>query len=112
LGAPAKSSNRRSQIPASGSDVRILCQFFRGEAKPIVEVDGGQHAIQTGKYETRTKVLQEAGFIVLRFWNNEVMSNVEGVLAEIGTTAKSVSPHPVPLPWGEGTMLQREQLWR
>jgi very-short-patch-repair endonuclease len=41
---------------------------------------------------------------VLRFWNNNVMANIEGVLAEILKTAKGTTPHPVPLPMGEGTL--------
>jgi very-short-patch-repair endonuclease len=71
-----------------------------------VELDGGQHASQTEWDMNRTKVLQEAGILVLRFWNNEVLENIEGVLAEIVRISKGATPHPVPLPLGEGTVLQ------
>ena len=92
----------RRQVPLFG----FYADFFCESANIVVELDGGQHATQTEWDGNRTKVLQEAGIHVLRFWNNEVLENIEGVLAEIVRTTKAVSPHPVPLPMGEGTMLQ------
>jgi very-short-patch-repair endonuclease len=59
--------------------------------------------------EERTRILQAAGISVLRFWNNDVMSNIEGILAEILKTGKGITPHPVPLPLGEGTVLLPER---
>ncbi len=44
------------------------------------------------------------GYLVLRFWNNDVMGNIDGVLQEIVTALKRFSsepPHPNPLPYGE-----------
>ncbi len=49
----------------------------------VVEVDGGQHAEQKAADEARTAVLQQAGFRVLRFWNNEVLNQTDDVVAEI-----------------------------
>jgi len=50
--------------------------------KLIVEVDGGQHA-ENVRDEIRTAVLNEEGYRVVRFWNNDVLGNIDGVLAEL-----------------------------
>jgi very-short-patch-repair endonuclease len=53
------------------------------EHKLIIEVDGGQHA-QAQEYDSRrTKFLETLGFRVLRFWNSDVLINLEGVLAAV-----------------------------
>jgi len=46
----------------------------------IIEVDGGQHAFDD---PTRTRILEAEGFLVLRFWNNDVLQNIDGVLSTI-----------------------------
>jgi len=50
------------------------------ELKLIVEVDGGQHAEQITYDSQRTRFLQSKGYQVVRFWNNEVLQNLSGVL--------------------------------
>jgi very-short-patch-repair endonuclease len=90
----------RRQVPLLG----FYADFYCESANLVVELDGGQHAAQTEGDAMRTKVLQDAGILVLRFWNNEVLENLEGVLVEIIRITKAASPHPVPLPLGEGTM--------
>ena len=45
----------------------------------VVELDGGQHAENPADVE-RTRVIADSGFRVIRFWNSEVLSNLEGVL--------------------------------
>lgn len=50
----------------------------------VIEVDGGQHAMGTEKDALRTKVLNERGYRVIRFWNNEILGNLDGVLQTIG----------------------------
>jgi very-short-patch-repair endonuclease len=57
--------------------------FVSLEKKLIVELDGGQHAGNKLDDQARDQWLKAQGFSVLRFWNNEVMSNVEGVLKTI-----------------------------
>jgi very-short-patch-repair endonuclease len=42
------------------------------------------------------------GILVLRFWNNDVLRNTSGVLESIVDTLRPISPHPNPLPNGEG----------
>jgi very-short-patch-repair endonuclease len=54
-----------------------VVDFFCAEAKFIVEVDGGQHADDG---EARTRWLEARGYRVIRFWNNDVLANTEGVL--------------------------------
>jgi very-short-patch-repair endonuclease len=59
-----------------------VVDFVCREAKLIVEVDGGQHA-ESESDAVRDAFLARGGFRVLRFWNNEVLSNLDGVLARI-----------------------------
>jgi very-short-patch-repair endonuclease len=62
-----------------------IVDFVSFDKSLIIEVDGGQHnqspAIQ-GDVE-RTNWLQVNGYRVIRFWSNEVLTNLEGVLARI-----------------------------
>jgi adenine-specific DNA-methyltransferase len=66
-----------------------------------VELDGGQHAEQMEEDEYRTRRLNQLGFRVLRFWNDDVLINTQAVLEVILEAAASVAPHPNPLPGGE-----------
>ncbi|HLY57720.1 MAG TPA: endonuclease domain-containing protein [Stellaceae bacterium] len=49
----------------------------------VIELDGGQHAERVNADVRRTEWLNEQGFEVVRFWNNDVLSNIEGVLTII-----------------------------
>jgi len=69
----------RRQQAIQGYIVDFVCL----ETKLIIELDGGQHLDQQAYDEARTRILQKEGFRVLRFWNNEVFTNVEGVLEVI-----------------------------
>jgi hypothetical protein len=62
---------------------RYFADFCSHAAKLIVEVDGGQHAEAEGYDATRTRFLEGEGYRVVRFWNNDVLANVEGVIATI-----------------------------
>ena len=66
----------------------------------MIELDGGQHAEQAAADDARTKFIESRGFRVLRFWNNEVLTNLARVAERIVEVLKS--PHPCPLPKGEG----------
>jgi len=57
-----------------------IVDFVCLEKSLIIELDGGQHAEQQTYDEKRTQQLKKEGFQVLRFWNNEVLNNIEGVL--------------------------------
>ncbi len=59
-----------------------VVDFIALEAHLIVEVDGGQHANDS---PDRTRQLEAFGYHVIRFWNNDVLSNLDGVLTEIAS---------------------------
>jgi len=62
-----------------------IVDFVSFERKIVVEVDGGQHndKERMEKDEKRTRWLEGEGFQVLRFWNNDVLTNIEGILDRI-----------------------------
>ncbi len=62
-----------------------IVDFVSFERKLIIEIDGGQHNEEMTKErdEERTMRLEERGYRVMRFWNNEVLTNAEGVLERI-----------------------------
>ena len=80
---------------------RYIVDFVCSEARLIVELDGGHHAEQREDDAVRTRKLEALGYRVLRFWNNDVVQNSEGVLEAIMEALSSVTPHPSPLPEGE-----------
>jgi very-short-patch-repair endonuclease len=59
-----------------------VCDFVSREIRLVVEVDGGQHN-ESAADAIRDRRLGEAGYSVLRFWNNDVLGNIEGVLVTI-----------------------------
>jgi len=66
----------RRQHPIAPYIVDFVCL----EERLIVEVDGGQHAVED---PTREALLRGRGFRVLRFWNHDVLTNAAGVLEAI-----------------------------
>ena len=92
----------RRQHPFGDCILDFVCLEYR----LVIEVDGGQHA-ERAKYDhTRTQKLQTAGFHVLRFWNNEVLNEIDAVQERIWLPAcelrKKPHPHPDPPLEGEG----------
>jgi very-short-patch-repair endonuclease len=77
----------RRQQPIGPFVADFVCQRHR----LIVEADGGQH-VASNTDDRRTAFLESKGYRVLRFWNNEIMSNLDGV-ADVIAAALSV-PHP------------------
>jgi crossover junction endodeoxyribonuclease RuvC len=55
-----------------------------------VEVGGGQHAIEAGRDQMRDQWLCGQGFLVLRFWNTEVLDNIDGVAERIRETLAEI----------------------
>ena len=76
----------RRQQPIEG----YIADFACFSARLIVEADGGQHNGDPGD-EIRTRILEAAGWRVLRFWNNDVLNNADGV-AEVIAEALRVHP--------------------
>jgi len=64
---------------------QFVLDFYCCEARLAVELDGGQHneAITQARDKQRTSFLESHGIQVIRFWNNEVFANLEGVLQNI-----------------------------
>jgi very-short-patch-repair endonuclease len=83
----------RRQSPVAGFVADFLCE----ELRIIVEADGGQHAENTADKE-RTDRLHAAGYHVIRYWNRDIMNNLEGVLEDLRTCSIAISdgeaPHP------------------
>jgi very-short-patch-repair endonuclease len=71
----------RRQHPIGNYIVDFVCL----EAKLVIELDGGQHDDAANRWEDaeRTRFLVRSGYRVVRFWNNEVIKNIDGVLARI-----------------------------
>jgi very-short-patch-repair endonuclease len=74
----------RRQVPLLG----YVADFASLDAKVVIELDGGQHSEQLEADEKRTRALEAVGFLVLRFWNADVLVNLEGVLETIHATLK------------------------
>lgn len=79
-----------------------IVDFVCLERKLVIEVDGGQHQASASD-RCRDASLQGLGFDVLRFWNNEVLGNIEGVCDVILRHVIDTHPHPdLPPHAGEG----------
>jgi very-short-patch-repair endonuclease len=80
----------RRQVPIG----RFMADFVCHEAKLIVEIDGGQHDPSSETEARRTRFLESEGYCVLRFWNNEVLENPDGVQAMIAEYLRRITPSP------------------
>lgn len=80
----------RRQVPIAGFIADFVCE----DLKLVVEVDGGQHAERSERDLERTQILTDAGFVVLRFWNNEVLTNMDGALQHILDAAELARSAP------------------
>jgi very-short-patch-repair endonuclease len=79
-----------------------ILDFVCLENKLIIEVDGGQHGERAKEDEIRTQNLLTAGFRVLRFWNNEVLQEIEAVKERIWRAVEEQEPYPLSSPPLEG----------
>jgi len=92
----------RRQVPLGPYVADFVCL----EARLIVEADGGQHAERAAD-NVRTAWLEAQGYRVLRFWNNDVLGNTDGVIQAV-RSALSKYPPPQPSPArGEGEKRKR-----
>ncbi|MDP1536030.1 MAG: endonuclease domain-containing protein [Burkholderiales bacterium] len=66
---------------------RYVVDFACLSARLAIEVDGGQHAENAMRDRRRDAFLESRGFHVLRFWNNDVLGNIEGVVETICAAA-------------------------
>jgi very-short-patch-repair endonuclease len=70
-----------------------IADFACLEKKCVIELDGGQHQNQAVYDENRTIFLQGQGWQVFRFWNNDVLNQLEGVVSTVVATL-ALYPHP------------------
>lgn len=75
-----------------------IADFFCEDCDLIIELDGGQHTPEADI--KRTKFLTDKGYQIIRFWNHDVLNNIEGVLQTISLAV--ASPLTQPSPEGEG----------
>ena len=73
-----------------------IVDFVSLERKLIIEIDGGQHNERKVREEDqeREEWLKEKGYQILRFWNNDVLTNIEGVLERIKENLEGKTPSP------------------
>jgi very-short-patch-repair endonuclease len=98
----------RHRLAISGTHFRrqvrlgpYIVDFASHDARLIIEVDGGQHDERSIADARRTAFLEAEGYRVLRFWNNDVLANTDGVL-EVIQGAITSTPTPDPSPQGGG----------
>jgi len=96
----------RRQVPFGPYIADFICYG----ARVVIEIDGGQHNSDSGRDSDgkRDAWFALSDFIVVRFWNNDVIENLEGVLQRIESAVLEraslgqAPPPPAPLPRGEG----------
>ena len=109
-----KNENRhfRRQVPLAG----YIADFACHACKLVVELDGGQHNEEGNRIadEKRTQTVGRQGYHLIRFWNVDVMNNIEGVIDMIKSAAglstlydydngeAGATPTPTPPHEGEG----------
>ncbi len=95
----------RRQEPIGSYIVDFVCQ----EKMIVIEVDGGQHSLERERDFERDKWVEGQGYRVLRFWNNEVLTNIDGVLEVIQNTLNH-PPLTPPLKGGETVIDSRAKV--
>ena len=83
----------------------FICDFAARSIGLVIEVDGGQHIEAADA--NRTRYIETQGYRVIRFWNNDVLGNLDGVIEEIARVIADM-PSPDPSRSREGS-LEREQ---
>jgi very-short-patch-repair endonuclease len=84
----------RRQVPVGV----YIADFVSHAARLVVEVDGGQHDLSSESEQRRTRFLEGEGYRVIRFWNNDVLSNLDGVQQVIAAALGGHHPHPPATP--------------
>ena len=69
-----------------------ICDLVARSQKLVIELDGGQHGDAVAYDAARTKFLEARGYRVLRFWNNDVMQNIDGVVTKIEDALQKPPP--------------------
>jgi very-short-patch-repair endonuclease len=80
----------RRQFPV----LNYIIDFYCEEVKVAIEVDGSQHVVNKVYDQKRDAQLNKMGIYILRFWDNEVLQNIDAVLEEILKACYERRPHP------------------
>jgi very-short-patch-repair endonuclease len=78
----------RRQVPIRS----FIADFASHRARLVIEVDGGQHSPDSD--DRRTKLIEAEGYRLIRFWNNDVLRNPDGVWTVIDRALPGGHPHP------------------
>lgn len=78
----------RRQVPIR----HFIADFLSHRAKLVIEVDGGQHSNEADA--ARNELIEAEGYRLIRFWNNEVLGNPDGVWSVIDRVLREPHPHP------------------
>jgi very-short-patch-repair endonuclease len=73
-----------------------IVDFYCSAIRLAIELDGGQHndPHHQARDHRRSRLLQNKGITVIRFWNNDVLENIEGVWDEIARIAAGLRLRP------------------
>ncbi|RYD40893.1 MAG: endonuclease domain-containing protein [Sphingomonadales bacterium] len=82
----------RRQVPIR----QYIADFASHRARLVVEIDGGQHNKEIDA--PRTAIIENDGYRVVRFWNNDVLANIDGVATLLTKALDETSPPPNPPP--------------
>jgi very-short-patch-repair endonuclease len=85
----------------------FVVDFACPARKLVIELDGGQHVARKEADAARSAKIARYGYRVIRFWNNEVVENLDGVLRVVFAKLEASPPHPGPL---RPTGAEREML--
>jgi very-short-patch-repair endonuclease len=80
---------------------KYIVDFVCHEKRIIIELDGGQHSIDKDRDIERDEWLTGQGYKILRFWNNEVLTNIDGVLEVIKENCLKHPPLTPPIKGGQ-----------
>ncbi len=77
---------------------RFIVDFCCLNPRLVIELDGGQHKDNKSYDKRRSEFLEQEGFKVIRFWDNQVLTEMESVVERIYGVLAALGPHPRPLP--------------
>jgi very-short-patch-repair endonuclease len=78
----------RRQVPIR----HYIADFASHRARIVIEVDGGQRSAEADA--GRSKLIESEGYRVIRFWNDEVIGNPDGVWSVLDRVLREDHPHP------------------
>jgi very-short-patch-repair endonuclease len=88
----------RRQVPFTP----YIVDFYCPDALLVIELDGGQHSEQIDYDARRTEILERRELRVLRFWNHQVIEDLDWVCGQIYAASVGAAPHPTLSPEGRG----------